>query len=198
MIASGLCLMGGCFAQIDTGEAMDTFWPAYMIEAPTTDSRVDRYFLPAIGTDEAQSGYMRAFGGTYGGGQYLPFRIICSADGSNILNAYALSNSHLEIDSREGDKLVPYIYASTMPDVFKIGVNVSGKEAWFDGYSLKVPVAFKTPDEKVVLHVLSTRTHSQFSVSFGNMGVRWYVQAMQSATGAVAVFDVEKKTLVEM
>ena len=36
MIAAGLCLMGGCFAQDESSMAVDTYWPAHSVHVEDT------------------------------------------------------------------------------------------------------------------------------------------------------------------
>ena len=47
MIAAGLCMMGGCFAQMDDSSVVDSYWPAAEILLPSTSS-VQYYSLTDI------------------------------------------------------------------------------------------------------------------------------------------------------
>lgn len=192
MIAAGLCLMGGCFAQDDNGKAVDTYWPAISAAIPSSPESIailqydtvqagaePDYFFARI-KQFVKSGYASYF-------YVLQF-------GRTAYNCYSSIYS-IELESNNGYRAVkngapPFIVnlaidadGARLPD-FDIAVSACGWDSTRAGERLRI--------------IDARNGEKDFFHSYGRWGRKWFVLPLRSALNTEAVFDFEEKVLVEL
>ncbi len=210
MIASGLCLMGGCFAQDESARAVETFWPAEhaeFSEAISMSVLTVLSFSIKGGDSEADSGGIR---GVFYNGSGMPGNTIAAGINSTQVNGNTLTGRfHLKVDA---SNVISFGYGGNSKVVYT-NPPESGIEMWAEmersGARLKIAgepakeymsdYALKdTQSRAVYLRSRATRVLYDFWYSNARTQVRFSIRAMRSLTGASALYDDYNETLIEI
>lgn len=199
MIAAGLCAMGGCFAQDADGAVVDTYWPAAKASMGGTNSWAWRSEV-------------------YGGDSDTDYlRIVMDADisgtkPSTMTNIIGLNNS-------PGGSDVNSFRVNLQTGFFRYSIGTA-----FEGLPVKssfesvaaegvarvwdatpkltevVPAYFSAEGKTRLLGVYNNGVTKFGFLQYRNavMGASVTLQAMRSAAGGDALYEVEKKVLVEI
>lgn len=204
MIATGICVMGGCFAQNATGAVVDTYWPAAQVDIPQQKG-VDIISIPFPGGDSVNDVF-------FGRGDFQ------WSNPDNPQYNYCLGvNSY---QSPQGG----YIGGGGLRNNMNVGqlrfndgmANIAANEkGWFsfdirDGYAEAVlgdkkwsaiASAFTLPMEatrSIKLRSWHLLAFSVFCYSNVATGVKWLVQPMRSVGGGLAIWENWTRTLTEL
>ena len=193
MIAAGLCLMGGCFAQNEDSSVADAYWFAEKVSIPRMSASVGIYEYPDVpsGVNLAsccvhtvqflQSGIGSYFFVFQGG---IPKYNCYSTDVSAEISA---DNSILSAQK--------IIKAPYMVEIF---ADSDGCK-WPSLNLTSPPCSWDAGIPGARLRILDARNgEKEFYVSHGQWGYKWYLLPMRSVFNTVAVFDCEEKVLVEL
>lgn len=201
MIAAGLCTMGGCFAQAESGHAENSYFPAAYVRVPSYSSGgsfglYELYSLPPLPLADLYACTRQV----HRGGDILD--IVIRQGGHNGTGMYiCYSDSHglleLQTYSTRGPVYSTARYLS-FPYTAEIIMDASGAHA--PVYQLSTePCAWRDAVADNFVRVLDIRNGTKdFCFSYGFVGRKWLVLAMKSCDGSLAVFDFEAKTLVEL
>lgn len=204
MIAAGLCMMGGCFAQMDDSSVVDSYWPAAEILLPSTSS-VTYYSLTDIpaGVEladcEVECSHQQM---TVGVSAF--FTVNQQQENTDVVltvyTNYSVNPSLLDIQTSypNGAVNVKRVWISTLPLPVKFYFR-DGK-AFIPAYNLKNNEVLWDSSQTVkrVSTVRGNTAETLFFYSKGSWGLRWYVLPMMSVARLQAVFDFEQKVLVEI
>lgn len=204
MIAAGLCMMGGCFAQMDDSSVVDSYWPAAEILLPSTSS-VDYYSLTDIpaGVEladcEVECSHQQM---TFGVSAF--FTVNQQQENTDVVltvyTNYSGNPGLLDIQTSypNGAPNVQRALVSPMPLPVKFYFRDS--EASIPAYDLKNNEVLWDSSQpgKRVSPVRGNTAETLFFYSKGSWGLRWYVLPMMSVARLHAVFDFEQKVLVEI
>ena len=204
MIAAGLCMMGGCFAQMDDSSVVDSYWPAAEVLLPSTSS-VNYYSLTDIPA----------------GVELADCEVECSHQQMTVgVSAFFLVNQqqkHTDVVLTVYTNYSTYpslldiqtSFSSGAPNVKRVGVSTlplpvtfyfRDAEASIPAYDLKNNEVLWDSSQPVkrVSPVRGNTAETLFFYSKGIWGLRWYVLPMMSVARLQAVFDFEQKVLVEI
>lgn len=210
MIASGLCVMGGCFA-LENGAAVETYWPAAAaVFSPEVQKNcVALLSLPIYGGDTRQE--FCVFKGVFQHKTGFGSRVYCAGllmesnsmagaacvfaqaeaayDPAGLYGAFGLSHCGY-VDSSEPVEFSFYALNNSCR------VEVTGGKVFNkNGYG----IAFGD-DRKRNVVIRSAVTISFHGFEYGSelIGVRFCINAMKSVGGASALFTDYDATLVEV
>lgn len=205
MIAAGLCMMGGCFAQ-EGGMAVETYWPAEVAEfsAEISASSVRIYlFSFSDGDSENDEAYIKgrfathpkASNWTIATGINRPatlqngrFNVIVSTDPIGLYADYANGRSTITSSYTEAEitmkalngaasVLVNGVTFSTLTGTYTIGPELT---------------------RDFIVRSLTTKALSFFYYRNLRTGVHFNVSALQSPSGAAALFSDFDNSLIEI
>jgi hypothetical protein len=193
MIAAGLCMMGGCFAQDSEGKAVDTYWPAISAAIPPGPSStvaILQYDVVPAGVD-----FQDCYAYTcqkYMEGAISLFYVL--QNDKTVYNCYS-NGPMICID-------VNQINAGSAPlgNAKKVVFYCSAAGASCPIQGLNTGAAsWDSSQTGSRLRLLDARTGKKdFYVAYGRWGWKWFVLPMRSALNTEAVFDFEQKVLVEL
>lgn len=199
MIAAGLCMMGGCFAQMNDSSVVDSYWPAEKIAIPKSSSRIGIYeydSIPAGIAFEQCRVYTKQYVHSGQASLFFVFQ-----------NGHVVYNAFIDVVGG-GEKFIEYyngrgvVYVSVfeMFPLLLIFTADSTGGRYIESSNLESPAAVfdeSQPCER--LRLLDARdSEKDFYVTQGSWGLRWYVLPMMSVARLQAVFDFEQKVLVEI
>lgn len=201
MIAAGLCMMGGCFAQLDDSSVVDAYWPAAEILLPATPSVYYYWFtaLPvgveladcvAESSHQQMSYGVSSFFTLYQGGKPV------IAAYTNFPNPSGLMD--VQTTYSNGVANVKRVFVSQLP--LPVFFYFRAGEGSIPEYGLRnneVLWDSSQPGEQAVF-VRGNTAKTLFFYAKGSWGLRWYVLPMLSVSRLQAVFDFEQKVLVEI
>ena len=212
MIASGLCVMGGCFA-LENGAAVETYWPAAaaVFSPEVQKDCVALLSLPITGGDTRQEFCM--FKGVFQNKTGFGSRVYCAglmAEGISMAGAVCVyaqaeatnASNKVGLFAQFGTSGCGYVYSSELEEFSFYALNnscrveVTGGEVFNKtGY----PIAFGN-DRKRNVVIRSAVTISFHGFEYGSelIGVRFCINAMKSVGGASALFTDYDATLVEV
>lgn len=205
MIAAGLCMMGGCFAQ-EGGMAVEAYWPAEVAEfsAEISASSVRIYlFSFSDGDSENDEAYIKgrfathpkASNWTIATGINRPatlqngrFNVIASTDPIGLYADYAngrstITSSYTEAEitmkalNGSASVLVNGVTFSTLTGTYTIGPELT---------------------RDFLVRSLTTKALSFFHYRNLRTGVHFNVSALQSPSGAAALFSDFDNSLIEI
>lgn len=196
MIAAGLCLMGGCFAQDNVGETVDTYWPAISAAIPTSPTSI-----AILQYDEVSPGAMAdAF--------FARVKQLAKGDAASFFYVFQLDTpayncyynpwrGTLELESNVNPGS-PVARSCTTPVLVNLTINADG--ASLPDFNLKVPTCkWDSLSAGERLRIIDARPgEKDFFHSYGKWGRKWFVLPMRSVLCTEAVFDFEEKVLVEL
>lgn len=201
MIAAGLCMMGGCFAQIEDSSVVDSYWPAEKIAIPPylSGASIGIYAYESLpdGIDFEQC---RVYTKQYLHSGNASFFFVLQ-NGHIVYNAFAGSSygGLYNIQYYNGVKVVNIEKAKAQFELFIFTADSTGSR-YIEPPNLESPASVfdeSQPCEK--LRLLDARNgEKDFYVTHGSWGLRWYVLPMMSVARLQAVFDFEQKVLVEI
>lgn len=193
MIAAGLCLMGGCFAQNEDSSVADAYWFAEKVSIPKMSASVGIYEHPDVPSGVnlvsccvhtvqfIQSGIASYFFVFQGSRQKYncysaPYGVEIQADGGTVSAQKFMDPPYMvEIFADSDGCKWPLQDISSPPCSWDAGI----------------------PGAR--LRILDARNgEKEFYVSHGQWGYKWYLLPMRSVFNTVAVFDCEEKVLVEL
>lgn len=211
MIASGLCMMGGCFAQNEKSETVDSYWAASHVDMPPTDVSLEIISFTFPGGDSvsdeitavsefkwinnwaaegaAQLGIrnINVEGYGYIGGCFLRH---LTTDG---LVGYArlhYSGKDVSIDEGKDDKLVLRARNETAQVCNSRGEIIASCTR---PYSLQMEQV-----RRASLRCYDVRKFIFLCYANAVTGISWYVGPMKSASGAFAIWENYNNMLIEI
>ena len=207
MIASGLCVMGGCFA-LENGAAVETYWPAAaaVLSPEVQKNCVALLNLPISGGDTRQE--FCVFKGVFQNKTGFGSRVYCAGlmmEGISMAGAvcvFATTSNPAGLYGMFGTSHCAYVDSSEPVEFSFYALNnscrveVTGGEVFNrTGY----PIAFGN-DRKRNVVIRSAVTISFHGFEYGSelIGVRFCINAMKSVGGASALFTDYDATLVEV
>lgn len=206
MIASGICLMGGCFAQNEDASMADAYWPCASIPIPVYAASVGIYQLDVVPAgvrlDECKvftrqkilSGYASFF-------YVLQNNVAVYNAYSSIPSGSNVTRLDLQYTDAGGTHTIRDNKEWSYPLMVDFQVMAEGASVWGNGECfLSSPKAnWNAGKNGGPLRILDGRSgEKEFYVSCGTWGIRWCVIPMRSPLKTDAVFDIETKTLVEI
>lgn len=201
MIAAGLCMMGGCFAQMDDSSVVDSYWPAAEILLPATPSVYYYGFseLPAgveLADCVAESSHRQM---TKGVSSFFTLY----QSGKPVIAAYtnySASPSLMDIQTTYsyGAANVKRVYVSQLP--LSVVFYFRDGEGSIPAYDLRNNEVLWNSSRtgQNAIFVRGNTAETLFFYAKGSWGLRWYVLPMLSVARLQAVFDFEQKVLVEI
>lgn len=206
MIASGLCIMGGCFAQGADGSAADTYWPAHSVHVYSaavfsTPHRMVSVLSPdyclfgrienASRTNTAQRG-QTLYWGSWDGRPYHTLFLGVKQGAEASLQSSLDSGFPLNIPSAEPVQWQNFSFKNNVLSL-SCESGTQSKDctnlASFDNTSWvwysKVQNLYSTAD--VCAYAYYTETGAS----------RFCIQPMRSASGSTAFYDVDNNELIE-
>lgn len=193
MIASGLCLMGGCFAQDVSGMVADAYWPSSKVSVPPSSASVGLYEYDEVPIGVSADD-IRVYTKQLVIGKDASFFFVFQNNDA-AYNAYcASSKKHLK--SNTSEDIVED--DSRLPKMVELDISELG--ATYRNSSLAVtPCIWQSNTKGARLRLLDSRNgEKHFFVSYGACGRQWYLLSMCSVLSTEAVFDFEAKVLVEL
>lgn len=192
MIASGVCVMGGCFAQNEDSSNADCYWPAAEVDVPRYASSVGLYEYDYVeaGVD-LEDCHVYTMQVPTGGNSSFFFVF---QNNRAVYNCY-LGNNSLEIQT---DANVCFNRKEATPFTLIFHCGKDGAFCPLQGGSAP-PATWDSSVSGTRLRILDARNGTKrFCVTYGQWGYKWYLLPMKSAGLTTAVFDVEAKVLVEL
>lgn len=204
MIAAGLCLMGGCFAQDGTSRTLDAYWPSQCVKVPPyTDG-------PSIGLfqyDVVPAGvhlddcYMITRQSVIRPNEVVGFFAVFQGD-AVVYNSYTnIQNNTVELayaDTPGSYRIANSKPLKSYPVEVLVECDASGMRAPLHDV-VTPPTCWDSDKPGRRLLILDVRNSDKnFFVSYGQWGWKWYLLPMRSAKQESAVFDIEMKILVEL
>ena len=194
MISSGLCLMGGCFAQNEDSSLADCYWPAAEVEVSryTASSSLGLYEYADVESGvnlEDCYVYTRQIHTSGNASFFFLFQ-----KGKVVYNCY-FGDIGLEVEAN-----AKVWFSSKVQTPFTIIFHCGKDGAFCPLQNASTPPATWDPTAPGTrLRILDARNGTKrFCVAYGQWGYKWFLQPMKSAGLTTAVFDVEAKTLVEL
>lgn len=199
MIAAGLCMMGGCFAQMNDSSVVDSYWPAEKIAIPKSSSSIGIYEYDSIPAGIAFE-QCRVYTKQY----------VHSGEASFF---YVFQNGHIVYNAffhrGDGGRIYIQYYDGRVSteirqDIGRMGMAIFTADStgaiYIEPSGIESPAAvFDESQPCSRLRLLDARDgEKDFYVTQGSWGLRWYVLPMQSVARLQAVFDFEQKVLVEI
>lgn len=208
MIASGLCVMGGCFA-LENGAAVDTYWPASRaVFSPELDAESLKVisFLNYGG----DSVYDRALlsGSFTSDYNFVSWKIAVGMNRpENIqqgrINVICDAQTSIAVYADYGNRRIELANKDTAPTGVEVMMQVADGRAHIgstlvcgslaDSYSLDDSVS-----REFLVRSKITKVFSIFWYSNARLGARWCVRAMQSPAGASALYADADESLTEI
>lgn len=194
MIAAGLCVMGGCFAQDASTGMVDCYWPASGVGVPRFSnggslSLYEHDVVPAgvdINTCRVYSKQL------YRSGDASSFFVF--QDGNTPYNCYVVS-SFIEVVNNQGEHKHSNMAQNS---VVEFHADSGGARVLTHGIGVG-PCNWDSSRTGERLRLLDTRNgEKDFYVAYGQWGWKWYLLPMRSVLNTAAVFDFEEKVLVEL
>lgn len=209
VIAAGLCLMGGCFAQDETSVAADSYWPAECVAVPayTGMGSIGLYQYDTCPGVAAPAECFMETVQYYKSGLASFFYLVDDETGETPINSFIN-----EAASSEGKSFIVRIQSSSSalrdllgysPEKVRISVDkaqitctVAGSVGTVEIPDTSLWIPGKTMGR---IRLLDTRNgQKDFFYSCGDFGqIRWFLLPMRSVKQEAAVYDIEMKTLVE-
>jgi hypothetical protein len=199
MIAAGLCMMGGCFAQMNDSSVVDAYWPAEKIAIPRSSSRIGIYeydSIPAGIAFEQCRVYTKQYVHSGEASFFFVFQndhVVYNAFSSLAWGGKIFIEFYNGVDIGSAEKE----WAQNGMAIFTAD---STGARYIEPSNLESPAAFFDESQPCSrLRLLDARGgEKDFYVTHGSWGLRWYVLPMQSVARLQAVFDFEQKVLVEI
>ena len=194
MIAAGLCMMGGCFAQDSASQTVDTYWPTECVEIPRPPSgAVGIYQMNALAPCP-QSLHRVYCKQRVISGQFSLFFAFQGNDAP--YNVYGAVGSTAQTQTvgiqlmQIREKVNPYdIIEYTVADGMQgaASLNLWQEVVWDDSTAISS------------LRIIDSRAgNKEFFVSVGYLGMAFCAVPVRSVLGNTGVFDFEQKTLIEL
>lgn len=207
MIAFGLCMMGGCFAQNADTSLSDAYWPAEMVEIPSSSNgSVGLYEyseIPAVVSLDECRVYTRqkVLNGIASFFYVMQNKVI----GYNFYVSVPVALGRQQLDLQYSKNAQTQLFREynkwDYPLEVEFMVSEDGASVWGDGalFMSGLRTEWKPGAAGGPLRLLDARKgQKEFYVSHGTWGHKWYLLPMKSVTKVDAVFDVETNTLVEL
>lgn len=212
MIASGLCMMGGCFA-LENGAAVDTYWPAESVEFSEKISAFSQTVYQATiagGDSENDVAYIKGRFAVIEGGSNWTITAGCNYATSNgastgtgrfCLMVSTAATVSRGIHAYYGTKRVQISSTYGDADVFMHAQN--GVASGYIDDEIFEPLTDSYAFDFSVTRLLAIRSMITKKLSFvyyGNerTGICFLVQAMLSPGGSVALFSDLDDSLIEV
>ena len=211
MIASGLCMMGGCFAQNGKSETVDSYWAASHVDMPPAEVELEIINFSFPGGDSvsdeitaasefvwiddrsedgaAQLGIrnVNISGLGYVGGCFLRHLY---TDGKGGFARLHYSGKDEPIDEGRDDKLVLRVRKGTAQVLNGRGDIIASSSA---AYSLQMQNS-----RRASLRCFDVRKFAFLCYANAVTGVSWYVVPMKSTSDASAFWENYNNTLIEI
>lgn len=196
MIAAGLCMMGGCFAQNEQTACVDTYWPAEYVEIPAATPTIRLYVLsvpscPALSelhlyTKRQHLGSSKTSSVSYG--------VVRNVDAAwHIANLYS-SSEEMALQSQ----------SSAITEA--VGIPYPEIEVYIEAGQMRCPQTRLIKDcigavegaGGEIRVLVRWSADVRFWISVGEYGVKWCAIPMKSPGADMAVYDIEQDILIEI
>ena len=202
MIANGLCLMGGCFAQQPDSSVVDTYWPAESVPIPTIASGNIGVYQYVNHPQPIEWSSVEVY--TKQRAMTLPVSFFAGFQGpshsgeSAVYNSYFIQSLRLEIEAKGHPTVRRSLELPSEGEVVVFQCDATG--ASFPTHALTQKAAgFDASASYNRVRILDTRPGQKyFYVSKGCWGMRWYVLPMSSVSDSTAIYDIAGMVLVEL
>lgn len=196
MIAAGLCMMGGCFAQDEASRTVDSYWVTSSIPVPYSASSLGIYEIQMLPpTPQSQ---LRVFSRQRVKSGTVSLFFITQPSNTPY-NFYGNVNERFSLQSNGSE---PWLLSTKRVvkagEIVEYAITGCRQECLTTGDSLEVQ-SWQVEGEIEKLRLLDARKGTKdFFCCAGIVSLPFYVQACRSESGEVAVYDVEQQTLVEI
>ena len=202
MIAAGLCVMGGCFAQEADSAAVDTYWAAEKVEIPAISSSIlvlYKYDSTPAGVEFENCRFYTKQVAKFGTAGFFTV----TQRNHAVISAYYHTDKNLTLEyySKTGVGFATRLMESPYPLEIEFENNAWGGDYRNLGLANTETGAiyWDSAQPGGILRLLDIRPGAKdFYVSQGRWGHKWYLLPMKSPCDTTAVYDVEAKTLVEL
>ena len=193
MIAAGLCLMGGCFAQDDNGKAVDTYWPAISAAIPSSPVSIAILQYDVVQAGAKSDAFFARIKQFVKSGQASFFFVF--QFGEVVYNCY-YGTQYLELASNFNN--APVALRISPPFILNMTIDADG--ARLPDFDMAVPACeWDSTSAGARLRIVDARNgEKDFFHSYGRWGRKWFVLPLRSALNTEAVFDFEENVLVEL
>ena len=203
MIAAGLCLMGGCFAQDSSTAVVDTYWPTDWVDMPVYSSSVGVYqhegILGDINIEDCYMETVQYYESGLGSFFYIMHNSSSISDVNMFIHTTANENGVYFLRIQDNSKAKDL--RGTAPSQLRLFMQ-DGIANGTDGNTVISFTPNMTADfskDSVRIRVVDARNGiKRYRYSYGFFGIKWFVHAMRSITSSSAIFDFEQKVLVEL
>lgn len=193
MIAAGLCLMGGCFAQDDNGKAVDTYWPAISAAIPSSPVSIAILQYDVVQAGAKSDDFFARIKQFVKRGDASFFYVL--QFGVTAYNCYFGGDAiGLESNLSNGP-----IFQHVAPPFF-LNLTIDADGARLQDSDTAVPACrWDSASAGERLRIIDARNgEKDFFHSYGRWGRKWFVLPLRSALNTEAVFDFEEKVQVEL
>lgn len=206
MIASGLCMMGGCFAQDAASQTVESYWPAETVDI--TDNKIvilERHTFP---------------GGSSQNDVYESLLFVDLTNPPAPIVSSTIPYGYANSQTSANTWLMSGVYFTTYPDSITLQFGASSQRIpffqgwcrvlakenactwWVDGLKhAELTASFSLNESLTRNRFLRSGQVRQFCyMAYRNAqtGVSWVVSAMQSPAGLVAIWSNDTLTLTEI
>ena len=204
MIATGLCLMGGCFA-LDKGAAVDSYWPAERaVFSPELDAETLKIvsFLTCGGDAENDTALLV---GAFASANVSWLIAVGLNRPSNLyngrINVICSNQEGLRVYADYGDNRLTLLRNSSLGINVRMQVAEGVADIESTGESGTLADSYLLDDDlprEFIVRSNITKAFSIFWYSNARLGTRWCVRAMQSPAGYSAIYSDFDESLTEI
>ena len=193
MIAAGLCMMGGCFAQDAATRTVEAYWASESVPIPYSNGAVGIYEwtnLPP--TPQSQLRFLTRQ--RYESGAASFFFLFQSIYPYNCF----IGSSKVWLSSAGSEPPSASSSPVSSGTIIEIAISGAWMELMNDGTRLEVTSYNDEAKISKVCLLDARQGEKAFICCEGSVNKPFYVQACRSASGTVAIYDVKQKTLIEI
>lgn len=205
MIAAGLCMMGGCFAQDENGSAAETYWHAHSVKAKDlvlfstpflmvscfkNEFKCFGYIENARNIDDSQSGQC-LFWGAWNG---LPFNTLFLGVKSGALAVLQTDVQQREVKFRCSEPVSWESFTYRNKQMELCGPDFHESADCSDMDSFDISTWFWYPR---IAPIYSTADICAYAYYAAETESRFCIQPMRSISGDTAFYDVDNAELIE-
>lgn len=192
MIAAGICLMGGCFAQDNDGKAVDTYWPSISAAIPSSPESIAILQYDVVQAGAEPDDFFARIKQFVKSGNASFFYVL--QFGATAYNCY-YGGISIGLESNTSNTVYQY---DNPPLFLNLAIDADG--ARIQDFDMAVPACkWDSTSAGERLRIIDARNgEKDFFHSYGRWGRKWFVLPMHAVTNSEAVFDFEEKVLVEL
>ena len=194
MIAAGLCMMGGCFAQNEQTACVDTYWPAEYVEIPAANPTIRLHVLSVPSCPAVSELHLYTKRQHLDSSGDVSYGVVRNVNAQwHIANIYS-ANGEIALQSQ----------SSAITE--RVGIPYPEIEVYIESGKMRCPQTSLTKScigavvgaGGEIRVLVRWSAAARFWISAGEYGVRWCAIPMKSPGSDIAVYDVEQNTLIEI